>query len=516
VVIVLNRYILSFFAALMLISVDAAVAAQGAERIALVIGNSDYPGVSQKLDTPANDARDLATELKQEGFDVETGENLTRDMMRRALDRFYQRIKPGSVALIFFSGFGIQSQRSNYLIPIDAEISNEADVRAQGLSLDTILSEVDSREAGVRIALIDASRNNPFERQFRNVSTGLAPPIVRDHALTGDTLIMYSIWPGSVLPDNGGDHGLFVQQLVKQMRDVPGLTAKDMLEATRDRVIIASRNNQIPQTWSFKAKSFSFSSSSDCDANHATKGPKRLAVVIGNSRYPEEYLEQPVNDARDVANELRCEGFNVETGENLNGDAMRSTFQRLYAQIQPGSIALVFFSGFGIQSNWQTYMMPVDAKLQAESDVSRDGVNLDTVLDELHSRGAGLKIALIDASRQNPFEVRFRGYDKGLAMANPPNGTWVMYSSEPDSVVSEQDANRSLFVQELLRQMRVPGLSAEKAFRETRANVEQASSSKHPPWISTFTDNEFSFALSPSLTGKNHIRDIWSNMRPIQ
>jgi uncharacterized caspase-like protein len=146
----LNPSILLFFAALMLISVDASFAAQGPERIALVIGNSDYPGVSQKLNAPANDARDLATELKHDGFDVEIGENLTLDVMRRALDRFYQRIKPGSVALIFFSGFGIQSQRSSYLLPVDAEISTEADVRVQGLSLDAILAEVDSREAGVR------------------------------------------------------------------------------------------------------------------------------------------------------------------------------------------------------------------------------------------------------------------------------------------------------------------------------------------------------------------------------
>jgi uncharacterized caspase-like protein len=366
--------------------------------------------------------------------------------------------------------------------------------------------------------LIDASRNNPFERRFRSVSTGLAPLIVRDDTLTGDTLVMYSAAPSSVAADNGRDHSLFMRQLLEQMR-ATDLSAKDMLEQTRFGVILASHGKQIPRTWSFKAKSFSFnrsSSSSDCDADHAAKGPMRFAVVIGNSRYPEEYLQKPVNDARDVANELRCEGFNVEIGENLGGDAMRRAFDRLYAKIQPGSVALVFFSGFGIQSDWQSYMMPVDAQIQAESDVSRDGVNLDTVLDELNSRGAGLKIALIDASRQNPFEVRFHGYDMGLAMANPPNGTWVMYSSEPDSVVSEDDANHSLFVQELLKQMRVPGLSAEQAFRETRANVARASRSKHPPWISPFTANDFSFALSPSPTDrKDRIRKIWKYTRPI-
>jgi uncharacterized caspase-like protein len=513
----LNRYLVLFFAALMLISADPSFAAQGPARIALVIGNSDYPDAGQKLNEPVNDAQDLATELKHDGFDVETGENLTSDMMRRALDRFYQRIKPGSVALIFFSGFGIQSERRSYLIPVDAKISTEADVRAQGLSLDAILAEIDSREAAVGIDLIDASRNNPFERRFRSVSTGLAPPIVPDDTLTDNTLVMYSAAAGDVVPDTGGDHSLFVQQLLEQMRG-PHLTAEDTLANTRVRVTIASRGKQQPWIWFFGAKSFSFnpsSNSSDCDAHHEAIRPMRVALVIGNSRYPREYL-QPVNDARDVANELRCEGFDVEVGENLGGDAMRRAIDRLYARIQPGSVALVFFSGFGTQSHWQSYMMPVDAQIQTGSDISRDGVNLDTVLDQLDSRGAGLKIALIDASRRNPFGVHFRGIDQGLAMVDPPNRTWVMYSSEPDSVIPENDADRGLFVQELLKQMRVPGLSAEKAFLETLSNVDQVSRSKQAPWIASFTENDFSFALSPSPTDqKDHIRRIWKYTRPI-
>ena len=136
----------------------------------------------------------------------------------------------------------------------------------------------------------------------------------------------------------------------------------------------------------------------------------RFALVIGNAKYPdaEAPLKEPINDARDVADELKRDGFNVDIGENLNGEAMRRAFDRLYGRIKPGSIALVFFSGFGVQSNRQSYMIPVDAQIWTEADVRRDGFSLETVLGEINSRGAGVKIALIDASRRNPFERRFR------------------------------------------------------------------------------------------------------------
>src|ERR1700687_396806 len=86
-------------------------AAAGADRFALVIGNAKYPDAETPLKEPINDARDVADELKRDGFNVEIGENLTIDGTRKAFDRLYGKIKPGSVALIFFSGFGIQSNR---------------------------------------------------------------------------------------------------------------------------------------------------------------------------------------------------------------------------------------------------------------------------------------------------------------------------------------------------------------------------------------------------------------------
>ena len=225
----------------------------------------------------------------------------------------------------------------------------------------------------------------------------------------------------------------------------------------------------------------------------------RYALVIGNAKYPDADtpLKEPINDARDVANELKREGFDVDVGNNLTGAAMRRALDWLYNNIKPGSMALIFFSGFGVQAARQTYMIPVDAHIWTEQDVRRDGLSLESVLGELNRRGAGVKIALIDASRRNPYERRFRSFSAGLAPVIAPNGTLVMYSTALSSVVSDDGGDHGLFVQELLKQIRTPGLMAEEALNRTGAGVIRASNSQQVPWISSSLAEDFAFAPGP-------------------
>jgi hypothetical protein len=221
----------------------------------------------------------------------------------------------------------------------------------------------------------------------------------------------------------------------------------------------------------------------------------RFALVIGNAKYPDADapLKEPVSDARSVADELKRDGFTVETGENLTGEGMRKALERLYGHIKPGNVALIFFSGFGIQSNRQSFMIPVDAQIWTEADVRRDGVSLETVLGEFNNRGAGVKIALIDASRRNPYERRFRSFSAGLAPVIAPNGSLVMYSAALSSVMSDNGGDHSLFVQELLKEIRVPDLMAEETLNRTRVGVTRASRSEQVPWISSSLAEDFSF-----------------------
>ncbi len=229
----------------------------------------------------------------------------------------------------------------------------------------------------------------------------------------------------------------------------------------------------------------------------------RFALVIGNAKYPDADtpLKEPINDARQVADELKRDGFTVEIGENLTGDNMRRAFDRLYNKLRPGSVALIFFSGFGISSNRQSYMIPVDAQIWTESDVRRDGLSLETVLGEINNRGAGVKIALIDASRRNPYERRFRPGSQGLAPVIAPNGTLVVYSAALSSVVSDNGSDHSLFVQELLKEIRVPDLSAEEALNRTRLGVTRASNREQQPYLSSSLAEDFAFIGNPGSGG---------------
>jgi hypothetical protein len=241
-------------------------------------------------------------------------------------------------------------------------------------------------------------------------------------------------------------------------------------------------------------------------AHHSQAKAERVALVIANAAYADitdpgtSNLKSAVSDARDVGDELKRDGFAVTVGENLSHSAMNSALGSLYAGIKPGDIVLFFFSGYGIQSGRQNYLIPVDAQIWLEQDVRREGFSLTTVIDEINNRGAGAKLVLIDASRSNPYEHRFRNLTGGLAPAVMPKGTLVMYSAAPSAVMADNGENRGLFVQQLLRGMRVPGLSAEEIFNRTRVGVTRASQAGQIPWISSsLADDVFLTPGSASL-----------------
>jgi hypothetical protein len=241
----------------------------------------------------------------------------------------------------------------------------------------------------------------------------------------------------------------------------------------------------------------------------AAAAPAKVALVIGNAKYPDNDIpmSDAANDAQDIADELRRDGFDVERGLNLTGDATRQALSRFYAKIQPGSVALLFFDGFGVQSARRTYLLPVDAQIWVEADVVHDGFNLETILSEMNAHGAAVKIALLEAARRNPFERRVRRYSAGLAPAVTPNNTLVLYSAALGSVISSVRTDHGLFATELLREIRAPGTTAEQALRNTQAGIISATRGEQVPWLSSSLTMEFSFVGAaptpvPTLTAR--------------
>ena len=225
------------------------------------------------------------------------------------------------------------------------------------------------------------------------------------------------------------------------------------------------------------------------------------ALLIGNGDYMwggDPALKEPLNDARSLGDELKRAGFDVDVKENLSKDEMQRAINTFYGKLRRGMTGLIFFSGYGVQANRQSYLIPVDVDIWNESEVQPKGISLDNVLAEMNKRGVAVKIAIIDAARRNPFERRFRKAGaEGLPPVSAPLGTLVLYSATagtPGGLVKDSSAQRSLFVGELLKEIRGQGVSAEEVFNRTRMGVSRASSNEQNPWISSSLSQEFSFS----------------------
>lgn len=219
----------------------------------------------------------------------------------------------------------------------------------------------------------------------------------------------------------------------------------------------------------------------------AANGAAKVALVIGNSRYPDanEPLAQPVNDARALTAALQRDGFDVEIIENADKDEMRGAVERLKAKIRPESVAMLFFAGYGVQVGRESYMIPVDAAIWKASDVRRDGTSIESVLAAMKQRGARAKLVVVDASRRNPYERRFRSYSHGLAPINAPDNALILSSAAPGQVVDDANGQNSLVVAELLNNLKAPAADAATVFNKTRMAVSQASNGKQVPSVSS-------------------------------
>ena len=210
-----------------------------ASRVALVIGNGHYPDASAPLAQPINDARGLTAALRGKGFDVDVVEDATRDDMARAIGRLKAKIKPDTVVMLFFGGYGVQVGRESYMIPVDAAIWKEADVRRDGVSIESVLEAMKEKGARAKLVVVDASRRNPYERRFRSFSHGLAPISAPENAL-----ILTSATPGKVADDSKGQHSVLMSELLNNLAAQPG--AETAFNKTRVAISRASEGEQVP------------------------------------------------------------------------------------------------------------------------------------------------------------------------------------------------------------------------------------------------------------------------------
>jgi hypothetical protein len=223
---------------LALVSIMFPTPGHAANRLALVIGNAAYK--EAPLRNAVNDARAMAATLQGLGFEVIRLENANKEQIERAVVQFTSRLSDDSSGLFYYAGHGIQIRGRNYLVPVGTRFQSQQEARIESVGVDLVLNELAYAGNQLNIVVLDACRNNPFERRLRGASRGLAAI----DAARG-TLIAYATSPGSVALDGEGRNGLFTEELLRALGK-PGLKIEEVFKNARVEVARRTNNQQIP------------------------------------------------------------------------------------------------------------------------------------------------------------------------------------------------------------------------------------------------------------------------------
>lgn len=224
-----------------------------------------------------------------------------------------------------------------------------------------------------------------------------------------------------------------------------------------------------------------------------TSAGKRVALVIGNADYGASPLKNPVNDARAIAAKLERLGFSVVKRENLTTRQIGATLREFRSRLVPGSEALFFYAGHGLQVKGVNYLPTVDADITSEEDVPSQSINVSQLLDIMDDTKTRLNLIFLDACRNNPFTRRFRSTGGGLAKIEAPSGTKISFATRPGSVAADGDGSNGLYTEHLLRAMDERGLPIEQALKRVYSGVKQASKGAQEPWEEGTIEGEFYF-----------------------
>lgn len=222
--------------------------AHAENRVALVVGNSDYAYAS-KLSNPPNDAEDMAKALGDLGFQVISAINVDKGAFDAKLRDFARALRNARMALFFYAGHGMQVAGKNYAIPLDAKLESAADLPVETVDIDRILAVMQADETRVNLVFLDACRDNPLVRSFAralpltrssSVGAGLSPV----DASRG-TLIAYATAPNRVAIDGRGRNSPFTAALLRHIH-TPGLDIALVMRRVTAEVEAASGGTQVP------------------------------------------------------------------------------------------------------------------------------------------------------------------------------------------------------------------------------------------------------------------------------
>jgi uncharacterized caspase-like protein len=221
---------------------------------------------------------------------------------------------------------------------------------------------------------------------------------------------------------------------------------------------------------------------------------ERIALVIGNAAYRTDPLDNPVNDARLMAQSLREAGFAVRVHENLDRRALFAALSDFSKRLGENTIAALYYAGHGLQLRDRNYLIPVDAEIRSEDEIPIAGVDIGFLLNRMGTARSRINIVILDACRNNPFAGKGGNIAQGLAQMEAPPGTLMAYATAPGKLAADGGGGaNSLYATHLAHQMLVPGLPVELVFKRVREAVVRDTRELQVPWEASSLQGEFAF-----------------------
>lgn len=238
---------------------------------------------------------------------------------------------------------------------------------------------------------------------------------------------------------------------------------------------------------------------------------KRVALVIGNSKYQSSdvpQLSNPVNDANSMADTLSRLGFDVTEVTDASQKQMNRAIAEFGTKLGPDSVGLFYYAGHGVQMKGKNYLVPVDADITDAASIPAETVDVEVVLAQLE--GSPMSIIILDACRNNPFKKTRSIGGGGLAQMDAPKGSFIAYATAPGQTAQDGSGANGLYTQALLKNIQTPGISLEEVFKRVRSDVSKQTQDAQIPWESTSLTGNFYFMSSPD----EQIEDtLWESIK---
>ncbi|GAB3018540.1 hypothetical protein GCM10027051_24710 [Niabella terrae] len=231
-------------------------------------------------------------------------------------------------------------------------------------------------------------------------------------------------------------------------------------------------------------------------ASSADAKQRKIALVVGCSQYEfAGLLENPLNDAVAIKQNLESLGFDVMYAENPNLKDLKIKIDDFGTELEKYDIGLFYFAGHGVQVKGLNYLIPVDANLKSERTVEYDCVQVDRILSHMENAKTSVNLIILDACRNNPFE-RSWGRDlsqRGFAVMDAPKGSLIAYSTSPGKTASDGEEKNGLYTGELIAEIKSVNLTITQLFQKVRKAVMEKSKDSQVPWESTSLTADFYF-----------------------